>query len=79
VLIHERLGENPSVHLVIAYLVALSNSCDCGFLITLGDCRHLDGWCFGDWRGDLVIVSALNQSACEGFLGYSPAKHQKSL
>jgi hypothetical protein len=34
---------------VIAYLVALGGDCDCGFLITLGDCHHLDGWLFVDW------------------------------
>jgi hypothetical protein len=30
------------------------------FLVTLGDCRHLDGWWFVHWWGDLVIVSAPN-------------------
>ena len=28
-------------------LVALGNRCDCGFLVTLGDCRHLDGFGVG--------------------------------
>jgi hypothetical protein len=41
--------------------VALGGDCNCWFLITLGDCRHLDGWCWIDWWGDLVIVSAPNQ------------------
>jgi hypothetical protein len=26
----------------VAYLVALGGDCDCGFLITLGDCHYLD-------------------------------------
>jgi hypothetical protein len=26
----------------LAYLVALGDSCDCGFSITLRDCHHLD-------------------------------------
>ena len=67
VLIHERLGKPLCVHLR-SHLVALGGDCHCGFLITLGDCRHLDGWWFVDWWGDLVIVSAPNQSACEGLL-----------
>jgi len=29
---------------VTAYLVALGSNCNCGFLISLGDCRHLDDW-----------------------------------
>jgi hypothetical protein len=63
------------VHLVIAYLVALGNSCDCEFLITLGDYRHLDNWCFGDWKGDLVIVSAPIKVLVRGFfLPYSMAE-----
>jgi hypothetical protein len=28
----------------VAYLVALGGDCDCEFLTTLGDCRHLDTW-----------------------------------
>jgi len=34
---------------VIAFLVALGDSCDCGFPITLGDYCHLDGCGFVDW------------------------------
>jgi len=26
--------------------------------LIIGDCRHLDGWCWIDWWGDLMIVSA---------------------
>jgi hypothetical protein len=52
-------------------LVALGDCCDCGFLITLGDCRHLDGWWIVDWWGDLVIVSTPNQEViCEGLLWF---------
>jgi hypothetical protein len=29
---------------MIAYLVALGDDCNSGFLVTFGDCRHLDGW-----------------------------------
>jgi hypothetical protein len=39
-------------------LVALGCDCNCGILVTLGDCRHLDGWWLIDWWGDLVIVSS---------------------
>ena len=61
------------MHLKLHILVALGDYCDCGFLITLGDCRHLDGCGFVDWCGDLVIVSAPNQGdICEGFLGLFP-------
>jgi hypothetical protein len=32
------------VHLLVSlYLVALEDRLSCGILVTLGDCRHLDG------------------------------------
>jgi hypothetical protein len=43
------LGETLVCAFEVAYLVALGGDCDCGFLITLGDCHHLDGWWFVDW------------------------------
>ena len=58
------------MHLKLHILVAQGDCCDCGFLITLGDCRHLHICGFVDWRRDLVIVSAPNQGdICKGFLG----------
>ena len=42
--LREDLGETLVCAFEIAKLVALGGDCDCGFLITLGDCRHLDGW-----------------------------------
>ena len=42
--LREDLGKTLVCAFEIAKLVALGGDCDCGFLITLGDCRHLDGW-----------------------------------
>ena len=42
--LREDLGETLVCAFEITKLVALGGDCDCGFLITLGDCRHLDGW-----------------------------------
>ena len=42
--LREDLGETLVCAFEVAYLVALDGDCDCGFLNTLGDCRHLDGW-----------------------------------
>ena len=59
--------------------MALGSDCNCGILITLDDCRHLDDWCWIDWWGDLVIVSAPNQGyICEGFLGLFPDEVPKA-
>jgi hypothetical protein len=52
-LIWERIWETLVFSFEITYLVALGANCDCGFLIALGDCRHLNNWWFGDWWGDL--------------------------
>ena len=40
--LREDLGETLVCAFEIAKLVALDGDCDCGFLITLGDCRHLE-------------------------------------
>jgi hypothetical protein len=40
--LREDLGKTLVCAFEITYLVALGDSCDCGFLITLGDCRHQD-------------------------------------
>jgi hypothetical protein len=33
------------VHLLVSLnLVALGDHLSCGILVSLGDCRHLDGW-----------------------------------
>ena len=37
------------MHLKLHILVTLGDYCDYGFLITLGDCRPLDGCGFIDW------------------------------
>jgi len=42
--LREDLGETLVCAFEVAYLVALGDSCDCIFLITLSDCHHLDGW-----------------------------------
>jgi hypothetical protein len=64
--------ESSSVYMLLWFIfVALGDCCNCGFLITLGDCRHLDGWWIVDWWGDLVIVSTPNQEViCDGLLWF---------
>ena len=42
--LREDLGETLVCAFEITKLVALGGDCHCEFLITLGDCRHLDGW-----------------------------------
>jgi len=37
------------VHLRLHILMALGGDCNCEFLITLGDCHHLDSCGFVDW------------------------------
>jgi hypothetical protein len=72
--------EWSKVHLLEwLYLVSLGALFCCGFLITLGGCRHLDG--LEQWRsfGMLVIVRGHSLWSCEGFLGLFPGRVPKVI
>ena len=75
----EEIGKRrkPSAYCISGFIfVALGGDCNCGILVTLGDCRHLDGLWRIDWWGDLVIVSTPNQGdIVRGSCG-SPAECQ---
>jgi len=68
----------PSVCIRDLHLVVLENLCDWGFLVTLGDCYHLDGWvvCDSVWstREDCAV---LQRRICEGYCAH-PAGIVKS-
>jgi hypothetical protein len=62
------------------HLVTLGNLCDWGFLVTLGDCHHLDG------LEAVVSIEArkedyavLRRSDCEGYCARPRGDHEEQL